>query len=285
MKKWYRIIIIGILLMIIGIVLIGMGMMRGGKTQIEMGNPANRGDSIAVKETLEAFDELEIDVDTVEFKLVKGENYGIDFVVSDRAPVEYHLTDGKLTVKQKGYKKLPINISLGFNFSNKMVSGPSHDYITLSVPEEANLQSIMMKCGVGELKISEIETEYLDLDIGVGSFNLSDITAKKAKIKGGVGEISARDFIAGQLDVEVGVGEVDIEGIFDGDVIIKGGMGDIKLRAKGTEKDFNYQFEQGLGEIELNNKSVHSIKQTDNKADKMLSAESGIGSVSIYIEE
>jgi hypothetical protein len=281
MKKWYRIIIIGILLMIIGIVLIGIGMMRGGKTQIEIGNPANRGESIAVKETLEAFDELEIDVDTVEFKLVKGEDYGIDFVVSDRAPIEYHLTDGKLTVKQKGYKKLPIKISLGINISDEV----SHDYVILSVPEKNDLQSITMKCGVGELKISEIETEYLDLDIGVGSLNLSDLTAKKAKIKGGVGEISARDLIAGQLDVEVGVGEVDIEGTFDGDVIIKGGMGDIKLRAKGTEKDFNYQFEQGLGEIELNNKSVHSIKQTDNKADKMLSAESGIGSVSIYIEE
>lgn len=281
MKKWYRFIIIGILLMIIGIVLMGIGMMRGGKTQIEIGNPGNRGESIAVKETLEAFDKLEIDVDTVEFKLVKGEDYGIDFVVSDRAPIEYHLTEGKLTVKQKGYKKLPINISLGFNISTEV----SHDYVILSVPEKADLQSITMKCGVGELKISEIETEYLDLDIGVGSLNLSDLTAQKAKIKGGVGEISARDLIAGQLDVEVGVGEVDIEGTFDGNVIIKGGMGDIKLRAKGTEKDFNYQFEQGLGEIELNNKSVHNIKQMDNKADKMLSAESGIGSVSIYIEE
>lgn len=285
MKQLYRFIIIGVLLIIMGILLITIGMMRGGKTQIELGRSVTPGESIALKETLKAFHELEIDVDAAAFKLVKGKDYGIDFVVSDKAPIDFDLTEGKLTIKQKGYKKPSVNISLGDILSDKMEKEPSHDYLIVSVPEKAGLQSITIKCGVGELKISEIETEYLDLDIGVGSLDLRNTLAKKAKIKGGIGEISARDFTNSQLDVEVGVGAVNIEGAFRGDVTIKGGMGDITLRAKGTEKDFNYQFDQGLGEIQLNNESVHNIKQTNNKADKTLSAKSGIGNISIYTQD
>ena len=285
MKQLYRFIIIGVLLIIMGILLITIGMMRGGKTQIELGRSATPGESIALKETLNTFHELEIDVDVVAFKLVKGKDYGIDFVVSDKAPIDYNLTEGKLTIKQKGYKKPSVNISLGINLSDKLEKEPSHDYLIVSVPEKADLQSITIKCGVGELKISEIETEYLDLDIGVGSLDLRSTVAKKAKIKGGIGEISARDFTNSQLDVEVGDGAVNIEGAFRGDVTIKGGMGDITLRAKGTEKDFNYQFDQGLGEIQLNNAPVQNIKQTNNKADKTLSAKSGIGSISIYTQD
>jgi len=131
-------------------------------------------------------------------------------------------------------------------------------------------------------------SEKLKIDIGAANFNADKLAANKADIKVGAANLKVNELITEDIDIECGVGNVEINGKIQNNARIKCGVGNVTLNLLGNEKNYNYDFNVGLGSIVLNNNNFSGIteKVIDNEAiDREFKVEVGVGKVGIKIEE
>jgi len=278
MKNGYKLVGLVVSLMILGIVLVGVGIVNGGKTNIDVSNMFDRQDNgddesgLTRTEILEAYDSLELKADVAQIEIVKGDKYSLSISGIKKKDISYKVQNHKLLITQKSHRRL----SIGFK---------TLENITITIPENVEIQDFQMECGIGDVIISDVSSNNMSLKVGVGTVKINNVSADTCKIRGGVGEVTADTFTANKLDVEAGVGEIDMQGDFKGDINLRGGIGEIVLKASGQKSDFNYEFEKGIGEMKLNGESVGNIKNSENDASKTITAKTGIGSIDVYIEE
>lgn len=110
--------------------------------------------------------------------------------------------------------------------------------------------------------------EKLEFDVGVGSLSTVEgyLTCKKLELDCGVGSCSMSVDIRKEAKVDSGVGDVELEVI-------------------GREKDFNYDVDCGVGSVEIGDLSfggLESDHKIDNRAEKDMEIESGVGSVHVW---
>lgn len=122
--------------------------------------------------------------------------------------------------------------------------------IVVEVPENLLFQKLDLEVGVGSLETGELQTEKLFGECGVGNLSFT-------------GEIRER------AELECGVGEID-------------------LTIQGQEKDFNYELETGIGEIQIGDNLFSGLgmeKQLNHQAAKKMTLECGVGNISVDFTE
>lgn len=123
--------------------------------------------------------------------------------------------------------------------------------IVLTIPEGMKFEEVQLEVGAGEAWIDQLKVDYLNVEVGAGEANFGYLDAKT-------------------MDAEVGVGE-------------------LSAQLAGSESDYNYKIESGIGEIEIGDNSYGGFARSQNitnpGAERSIDMECGIGSVSIYFEE
>lgn len=123
--------------------------------------------------------------------------------------------------------------------------------IALTIPEDMKFEEVQLEVGAGEAWIDELKADFLDVKVGAGEADFGHLDVKT-------------------LDAEVGVGELTAELV-------------------GSEGDYNYNIESGIGEIEIGDNSYGGFAERQNitnpGADRVIDMECGIGSVSISFED
>ena len=140
--------------------------------------------------------------------------------------------------------------------------------VCISYPEDVKLQELEIEMGAGTVYLNrDIETEKLSVEMGAGEFESKNpVTAMEADLEIGTGSMTFADLSARKTDGECGLGELD-------------------LTLTGTQEDYNYDLECGVGNLDVGSDSYSGLgreKTISNKgADRKLDLECGMGNVSV----
>ena len=140
--------------------------------------------------------------------------------------------------------------------------------VHISYPEDVKLQELEIEMGAGTVYLNrDIETEKLSVEMGAGEFESKNpVTAMEADLEIGTGSMTFADLSARKTDGECGLGELD-------------------LTLTGTQEDYNYDLECGVGNLDVGSDSYSGLgreKTISNKgADRKLDLECGMGNISV----
>ena len=140
--------------------------------------------------------------------------------------------------------------------------------VCISYPEDVKLQELEIEMGAGTVYLNrDIETEKLSVEMGAGEFDSKNpVTAEEADLEIGTGSMTFADLSAKKISGECGLGELD-------------------LTLTGTQEDYNYDLECGVGNLDVGSDSYSGLgreKTISNKgADRKLDLECGMGNISV----
>ena len=140
--------------------------------------------------------------------------------------------------------------------------------VCISYPEDVKLQELEIEMGAGTVYLNrDIETEKLSVEMGAGEFDSKNpVTAKEADLEIGTGSMTFADLSARKTDGECGLGELD-------------------LTLTGTQEDYNYDLECGVGNLEVGSDSYSGLGREKSisytGADRKVDLECGMGNVSV----
>ena len=150
--------------------------------------------------------------------------------------------------------------------STKKLSKTRKVYI--SYPKDVKLQELEIEMGAGTVYLNRyIETEKLSVEMGAGEFDSKNpVTAEEADLEIGTGSMTFADLSAKKISGECGLGELD-------------------LTMTGTQEDYNYDLECGVGNLDVGSDSYSGLGReksiSNTGADRKLNLECGMGNVSV----
>ena len=192
---------------------------------------------------------LDIELKYDELILEEGDSFCVR--VYDDSGKNVTVKESSDTLKVKSTKKLSKNRK-----------------VCISYPEDVKLQELEIEMGAGTVYLNrDIETEKLSVEMGAGEFESKNpVTAREADLEIGTGSMTFADLSARKTDGECGLGELD-------------------LTLTGTQEDYNYDLECGVGNLDVGSDSYSGLgreKTISNKgADRKLNLECGMGNISV----
>lgn len=202
----------------------------------------------------------------------------------DQIHVEIESEKGKYFSVKQGEGKLSIIDTRKFKNHMKAYE------VTLRIPEEHVFDSVDMTIGAGEVQITRLAADEIDIEGGAGEIKADLLIANhelNAQIE--AGDFYIKEAELGETDIECGVGKFEIGACtLNGDAEVSGGVGDVKIGIVGEKEDFNYELSCGMGELDVFGDSYSSLgkeKEVDNGASYTLSLECGVGKVNVYKAE
>ena len=148
------------------------------------------------------------------------------------------------------------------------------------------------------LKVNSKKAQYF-FGINISSFGSSKDVAivlevpkgtdiRKLKAQVGVGTLTVNDLQVEELDGECGVGEFDFSGEIKKFGNLKCGIGSMYLNLVGSEKDYDYSLECGMGNISLGDRDFSGLgsgQEISNGSDKKFTLECGMGEIEVDFEK
>jgi len=122
------------------------------------------------------------------------------------------------------------------------------------------------------------------ISLGAGKAEIEDINAGELKLELGAGEGVLYNFETDELTMNCGAGRVEASGVLNGDAKIEAGVGQAALDVKGSEQDFNYDVECGIGSVRVGNNNhsgLASERKIDNGANKKIDINCGVGEINV----
>ena len=114
----------------------------------------------------------------------------------------------------------------------------------------------------------DLTLKKLEADIDMGKVRIEDINAKSASLSCNMGEI-------------IYSGEIEKTGEFECN------MGNIEAALTGSEKDYNYDIECGMGNVTIGGGKISGLgasKKIDNGGSKKLELDCDMGNIEISFE-
>ena len=192
---------------------------------------------------------LDIELKYDELILEEGDSFCVR--VYDDSGKNVTVKESSDTLKVKSTKKLSKNRK-----------------VCISYPEDVKLQELEIEMGAGTVYLNrDIETEKLSVEMGAGEFESKNpVTAREADLEIGTGSMTFADLSARKTDGECGLGELD-------------------LTLTGTQEDYNYDLECGVGNLDVGSDSYSGLGReksiSNTGADRKLDLECGMGNVSV----
>lgn len=139
-----------------------------------------------------------------------------------------------------------------------------------------------------EILLPDRMFDDMDLDLGAAELTAGKLQAREFSLDMGAGAGSIDTLLtSADASIDVGVGELTI-GYFDGsDLELDCGTGSLTIMVAGKEQDYNYELECGIGSIDIgdsNYSGLSSEKSVDNGAPHTISADCGIGEISLQFD-
>lgn len=181
--------------------------------------------SHSVKENLNSFDSLDIDVDLADISIVKGDQYAIEVTECEGCPytLTYSVQGSTLTLKLKVHK-----------YFVKTFDTPK---IIITTMED-----------LGQVNI----------DSDVGTINISNINIDQLVVDNDVSDILIRNCNVNFAEVESSVGNIDIDGTFE-TLKIESDVGDSYFKGQAR----HLEIESDLGKVDatiLDSQDAYHIK-------------------------
>lgn len=256
-----------------------------------MGSPVVQEDRIEADHIFEIA--VYADVSNVHFVVSKEKHAHIVLDTFNKGPqLEVNLINERLEIYAEMQHKRRI-----FQF------GSQHGKLTIYLPkdfaenylvhatagnirfQDLTFREAELKTGAGDIKVRDVEGEYLIAESGAGNITIKHMTAELTA-KSGAGNIKGID-CAGKLTVKSGAGNVDFQILGQDDVEMKSGAGNMHIHLPEPKNlDATLTVSAGLGNVRTDftggqDKSGNISKVYGNgKAD--LKFITGVGNINLY---
>ncbi|MCL2592669.1 MAG: DUF4097 domain-containing protein [Defluviitaleaceae bacterium] len=314
MKQLWK--IIGIAA-VAGAVLLGAGWALGANTG-GVSWSRNGGFSIASQNlsnvrytNLEAFNNISINVSSINVRVVQANYFGFEANYRDNSNLRYSFENGNLTVTQDAFNISQVNI-MGFG------SWQSEEII-VSLPRNATLEDVDIRVSSGRVIIDQLDCVNLTARLSSGNATINNITAQNANINTSSGRIRLETIVvADRLDLQASSGNIDITnataeifdirttsgriegtrivsngfsavaasgnitvgGVFNGHTTVRATSGRIRLNVAGSESNFNVGTSVSSGNVRINGERGRSSVINSN-ATNHIDARTSSGNINI----
>lgn len=268
LKKTTKIILI---ILLIGIILLIIGLCSGGKLNytIDFRNKKmymkEDTEGAFVSKTLEvdAFNQLEVDIDAADVEIKQGEEYSISYNLEEWLVPTIAVKDKKLTIvnadKQAAHIGLRFDV-FGFHIG-PYIWNDVQNKITITVPKDAKLEKLNLKVLTGDICINEIQIEDYGIEAESGEINLSDIEFGTGTILAEYGDVELKKVEGEECSLNMESGS--------------GSFKDVSLR----KLDLNAEY----GDVEFHTAEILKLNLTDCSGEVSLTQFAG-DSMDIFAE-
>ena len=152
-----------------------------------------------------------------------------------------------------------------------------------------NARQMKVNLGAGLVETDGFEGEQISILVGAGELLADRITAGKADFEIGAGHLRIDELtVSGETDVEVSMGAIEIAGTLSGDLDMECDMGEIVMRLNGSEDDYSYDVECGMGSVTVGSYShsgfaSHKLWNTGKGSEFDINC--NMGNVTVTFEE
>lgn len=282
--KW--LIGIGISFFVIGIIVIIIGIIMGGKWD----SLIYRGESVNMEEEfVSGVEKIKIRSDFGTVRVEKGDKFSIKGNNVQKNGFYSRVENGEWVIKDKaegifslfGLQVGPGYIQLGgYDGSTELI---------VTVPGDFIAEDLSIKIGGGKCYLSDLTVEDFDLDIGAGEgeiFNL--VVSESSDIKVGAGKIRMEKMQLKEAEFDCGVGSIQADGSIQGDADVKCGVGKINLNLNGKKENYNYDVKCGIGEVDVDGdkfSNENSELKDSEYSNYKFNLKCGIGKIQLKFNE
>lgn len=113
---------------------------------------------------------------------------------------------------------------------------------------------------------------------------------KNVQLDTGIGTLEVQDgyLKCRELELDSGVGQCSVQADVTKRIVIDAGVGEINLHLKGKENDFNYELDNGVGEVMIGETRLEKLGEDrwiDHNASKDIEIENGVGNILVTFSE
>lgn len=314
MNKFGKIMaIVGAGLLAVGAICLLIGKLLGGMANLSyVGGPGSVvvTDENIITETvdLEPFEELSIDVTSMDVEIVQGDGYRLEMCVPEKLRAEIVQNNSILKIKEPR-----INYSFNFNFN----STNRHIYYKVTVPDTDIIKSEISSTS-GDILVSDVDLSG-KINMTSGDIEIINVESDNLYVHSTSGEIEIENCKIDSLDTENTSGGVELSGVdsevikshttsgdivynnvsadglqsvstsgnFEGDKIkaedvdIESTSGEVKFDIAGAQSEYEYQIKTASGNIEVGTVDTEHEYSTNGDAGKKIRVKTSSGNVNI----
>ena len=309
------VLIINASMFLLGGILLGFGLLLGGKLQFGFvlnENKFQESKYVDGEIALSNFDEMDIDLSSLELIIEESDVSKVEYHVLEGYEPEVKVENNKLSIIQDDTK---FDIKMGFYEESEYVrvyatkeqlakinlkSGSikvydidlTGDVATTSgsiIIDNSKGENLNVKANSGSMKLSNLEYNTLTTEQTSRSSNLSNVNAKTLDCKSVSGSRTLENVVSDEISMSVTSGETKINKVEADKIKIDGGSGSIKAddckigdfvsdSTSGSVKIANSTLDNA--DIKLNSGEI-KLELNGNEADYGYDIEKGSGSIKI----
>ena len=241
--------IVCLILALLGAGLVAGGVALGGKLNFRL-DWKNRtllaGDAeLKTGETApEPFTALEIDVATADVEISVGDAFRVEYALDEEPEITQE--GGLFRLKEPSHSGIGI---IG------ITSGGSGAYVRVTVPADAEFDSVKLDTATGELTVSQLRCKTLSVDLSTGDAHLIAVTADTLTADASTGSVILSDCAVKDARLDVSTGSIEARSLaVTGSLKADASTGDVALDLRGQASDFRMDLESGTGSVTVDGK-------------------------------
>lgn len=207
---------------------------------------------------------LDIELKSTKLTIKTGEKFNIQ---TNNDNIKINESNSKLEIKEKGW--------LSKNKDKELI---------LYVPGNIKFEKVKIDNGTGTIKIENLYTGKLDLDLGAGETIIDDITSNETEIDSGAGALKIKSGNIRNLDIDIGVGKADITAKLIGNSKVDTGIGSLNLNLLGAKDEYKLKINKGIGNVSVDGNAVQDNEVIGN-SENIVNINGGIGEIIINFQE
>lgn len=228
--------------------------------------------TVEQKETLEAFDSVHIEADTMQIDVVTGTGYELQYSGNETYAPTYEIKNGMLVIKQKKRNWTILK-------DNKA------DELCLTVPASAILNELNITSDIGEVYVEGVHFDKGSIRTDIGAVSIEEADFNSLEITSDIGEVSVVDAHFNKGSIGTDIGAVSVEEADFNSLEIKSDIGEVEAKLLGAEEDYTLGLFTKNGEIEIDHATVSSQYVSKGNTEKEMKITTDIGAIEIGFEK
>lgn len=300
-KKLKVYISVCVCLIIVGTCLAVIGLMTGANGSIELNHilwnlsdkPASinissdsaESDAVLTGDRITESMQINQPVDAIKTKVGLGD---IKIIESEQFKVVY--------TYDKGIGKPDINIEQGnLTIADKFGSGDVDfkvkEWSSLKTsrgieykiycPKDMKIKLVEIDNNLGDIHISHIKADTLNVQLDVGDIKLTDLTVDSADVDMNLGDINTENIQSKSLTINDKMGDIAVEGNLMGQNQFDAEMGEIKIETNLEKEKYAVKLEANLGDIKVDDAEVNGNYDVNNDSGNIINASTSAGDIKV----
>ncbi len=248
--------------MVVGIILIIIGLSLNGSTNIYITNKLDilfenpNKTNYVLEQITQEVDNISIDIDYVQYCDISiGDEFSILY---DDESTEYSITNNTLRINKPSLNYSEDTITfISFDLGWAANENP---YIEIVIPSEMLLENIQISCMAGEILITEVNSDNINITNDFGTIAMLDIRSDKISLHSEADNINIKNIYVDNLNVVNEYGEINADFVVSEFISIESETDDIILNEIDIAKEINIISSYGNIELSMQNQEAeHSM--------------------------